>query len=165
MVRLESLHMHQPAQRIVDRHGAECLPTNLLLVPATPPLQTAVLLIENDINTSPFTPAVHACVPPLPWAVSAQDIAEPGRMDLRDLCICSVDPPGWVAWPACVLLAVTCQCCQTCFCATAYRTWQLRASPCTLPACAASRGCLALPCTPVCRAPLAIHRTLAATLC
>ncbi len=63
-------------------------------------LQTAVLLIEHDINTSPFTPAVHACVPPLPWAVSAQDISEPGRMDLRDLCICSVDPPGWVALPA-----------------------------------------------------------------
>jgi hypothetical protein len=60
-----------------------------------PPSQTAVLLIENDINTSPFTPAVHACVPPLPWAVGAQHIEEPGRLDLRDLCICSVDPPGW----------------------------------------------------------------------
>jgi exosome complex exonuclease DIS3/RRP44 len=38
-----------------------------------------VLLIENDINTSPFTPAVYECVPEQPWAVSAADLAEPGR--------------------------------------------------------------------------------------
>ena len=53
-----------------------------------------VILIENDINTSPFTPAVHEGVPPLPWAVSETDLAEPGRLDLRDYVICSVDPPG-----------------------------------------------------------------------
>lgn len=38
-----------------------------------------VLLIENDINTSPFTAAVHACVPPLPWAVSEADLSDPSR--------------------------------------------------------------------------------------
>ena len=38
-----------------------------------------VLLIENDINTSPFTPAVHACVPPLPWSVTKADIDDPQR--------------------------------------------------------------------------------------
>jgi exosome complex exonuclease DIS3/RRP44 len=36
-------------------------------------------LIENDINTSPFSPAVHECVPPLPWAVTEADVAEPNR--------------------------------------------------------------------------------------
>ena len=38
-----------------------------------------VLLLENDINTTPFSPAVHACVPPLPWAVTAADVADPNR--------------------------------------------------------------------------------------
>ncbi|KAI3428619.1 hypothetical protein D9Q98_007442 [Chlorella vulgaris] len=56
--------------------------------------ETEVLLIENDINTSPFTAAVHACVPPLPWAVSEADLSDPNRADLRHLCVCSVDPPG-----------------------------------------------------------------------
>ena len=41
--------------------------------------ETEVLLLENDINTSPFTPAVHACVPPLPWAVTQADIDDPNR--------------------------------------------------------------------------------------
>eukprot|EP00879_Flechtneria_rotunda_P021039 GHRR01022163.1.p1 GENE.GHRR01022163.1~~GHRR01022163.1.p1 ORF type:complete len:742 (+),score=218.81 GHRR01022163.1:116-2341(+) len=57
-------------------------------------VETDVLLIENDINTAPFSPAVHACVPPLPWAVIEADIADPNREDLRHLPICSVDPPG-----------------------------------------------------------------------
>ncbi|EFN55177.1 hypothetical protein CHLNCDRAFT_35599 [Chlorella variabilis] len=56
--------------------------------------ETEVLLIENDINTSPFTAAVHACVPPLPWAVSEADLSDPSRADLRHLAVCSVDPPG-----------------------------------------------------------------------
>lgn len=38
-----------------------------------------MLLIENDINTNPFTPAVHACVPPLPWSVTEADVADPSR--------------------------------------------------------------------------------------
>ena len=41
--------------------------------------ETEVLLLENDINTSPFSPDVHACVPPLPWSVSAADLADPNR--------------------------------------------------------------------------------------
>lgn len=56
--------------------------------------ETEVLLLEHDIITSPFTPAVHACVPPLPWSVSQEDIEEPCREDLRRLAVCSVDPPG-----------------------------------------------------------------------
>lgn len=38
-----------------------------------------MLLIENDINTAPFTPAVHDCVPPLPWSVTEADLADPNR--------------------------------------------------------------------------------------
>lgn len=56
--------------------------------------ETDVLLIENDINTSPFTPAVYACVPRLPWTVSEEERNESGREDLRQICVCSVDPPG-----------------------------------------------------------------------
>jgi exosome complex exonuclease DIS3/RRP44 len=56
--------------------------------------ETEVLVLENDIDTRPFTEAVHACVPPLPWAVSPADLAEEGRADLRHLRVCSVDPPG-----------------------------------------------------------------------
>ncbi|CAL5222204.1 g4534 [Coccomyxa viridis] len=56
--------------------------------------ETEVLLLENDINTSPFSPAVHACVPPLPWSVTEADLNDPNREDLRHLPICSVDPPG-----------------------------------------------------------------------
>lgn len=56
--------------------------------------ETEVLLLENDINTAPFTPAVHACVPPLPWALGEAEAADPARADLRHLPVCSVDPPG-----------------------------------------------------------------------
>ena len=53
--------------------------------PTAPPrCHPQVLLIENDVNTSPFTSAVHACVPPLPWAVSAADLADPNRR----VCVC-----------------------------------------------------------------------------
>lgn len=57
-------------------------------------VETEVLIHEHDINTAPFTPAVHACVPPLPWKVGPADLADPNRMDFRHLPICSVDPPG-----------------------------------------------------------------------
>jgi exosome complex exonuclease DIS3/RRP44 len=81
--------------------------------------ETEVLIHENDINTAPFSEAVHACVPPLPWAVDERrDLAAaaggggadaaaaaaaaagrppaPAREDLRHLDVCSVDPPGCV---------------------------------------------------------------------
>ena len=41
--------------------------------------ETDVLLLENDINTSPFSPAVHACVPALPWSVTQADLTDPNR--------------------------------------------------------------------------------------
>ena len=57
-------------------------------------VETEVILVENDINTAPFTASVHACVPPLPWKVSKSDLDDPNRVDLRHLMVCSVDPPG-----------------------------------------------------------------------
>ncbi|CAA0838150.1 ribonuclease II family protein [Striga hermonthica] len=53
-----------------------------------------VVLIENDIDARPFSSQVLACLPPLPWVVSAEDIANPIRKDLRHLRVFSVDPPG-----------------------------------------------------------------------
>jgi exosome complex exonuclease DIS3/RRP44 len=35
-----------------------------------------------------------ACLPPADWAITPDNAA--GRTDLRGLCICSVDPPGYV---------------------------------------------------------------------
>ncbi|XP_009359619.1 exosome complex exonuclease RRP44 homolog A [Pyrus x bretschneideri] len=56
--------------------------------------ETEVVLIENDINTRPFSSQVLACLPPLPWFVSSEDLATPIRQDLRQLRVFSVDPPG-----------------------------------------------------------------------
>ncbi|CAA0823316.1 ribonuclease II family protein, partial [Striga hermonthica] len=56
--------------------------------------ESEVVLIENDIDARPFSSQVLACLPPLPWVVSAEDIANPIRQDLRHLCVFSVDPPG-----------------------------------------------------------------------
>ncbi|KAM5547021.1 exosome complex exonuclease RRP44 [Rosa sericea] len=56
--------------------------------------ETEVVLIENDINTRPFSTQVLACLPPLPWSVSSADLANPVREDLRQLRVFSVDPPG-----------------------------------------------------------------------
>ncbi|XP_062144128.1 exosome complex exonuclease RRP44 homolog A isoform X2 [Alnus glutinosa] len=56
--------------------------------------ESEVVLIENDINSRPFSSQVLACLPPLPWSVSSEDLANPIRQDLRHLCVFSVDPPG-----------------------------------------------------------------------
>ena len=57
--------------------------------------ETDALLLEHDVNAAEFSADVLKCVPPLPWDVSADDLAGAGgRVDLRDLTICSVDPPG-----------------------------------------------------------------------
>lgn len=53
-----------------------------------------VVLIENDIDARPFSSQVLACLPPLPWSVSSEDLSNPIRQDLRHLRIFSVDPPG-----------------------------------------------------------------------
>ncbi|GAQ85435.1 Ribonuclease II/R family protein [Klebsormidium nitens] len=56
--------------------------------------ESELLLMENDINTRPFSQAVLNCLPPLPWSVSDADVAKPWRADLRNLRVCSVDPIG-----------------------------------------------------------------------
>ncbi|KAJ8771123.1 hypothetical protein K2173_023448 [Erythroxylum novogranatense] len=56
--------------------------------------ETEVVLIENHIDARPFSTQVLACLPPLPWSVSAEDLANPIRTDLRHLRVFSVDPPG-----------------------------------------------------------------------
>ncbi|GER30065.1 ribonuclease 2 family protein [Striga asiatica] len=56
--------------------------------------ESEVVLIENDIDARPFSSQVLACLPPLPWVVSAEDIVNPIRQDLRHLRVFSVDPPG-----------------------------------------------------------------------
>uniref|UniRef100_A0A0E0K8A6 Uncharacterized protein n=1 Tax=Oryza punctata TaxID=4537 RepID=A0A0E0K8A6_ORYPU len=53
-----------------------------------------VVLIENDINTRPFSTQVLACLPPLPWTLSPEDLANPNRQDIRHVRVFSVDPPG-----------------------------------------------------------------------
>ena len=53
-----------------------------------------VVLIENDINTRPFSTQVLACLPSLPWSLSPEDLANPNRQDLRQVRVFSVDPPG-----------------------------------------------------------------------
>ncbi|KAA3459095.1 exosome complex exonuclease RRP44-like protein A [Gossypium australe] len=56
--------------------------------------ESEVVLIENDINSRPFSSQVLACLPPLPWSVSSEDVANSIRQDLRSLRVFSVDPPG-----------------------------------------------------------------------
>ncbi|XP_054809171.1 exosome complex exonuclease RRP44 homolog A [Prosopis cineraria] len=56
--------------------------------------ESEVVLIENDINSRPFSSQVLACLPPLPWSVSSEDLSNPIRLDLRNLHVFSVDPPG-----------------------------------------------------------------------
>lgn len=56
--------------------------------------ETEVVLIENDINTQPFTEQVLACLPPLPWSMPQEELASSTRADLRSVGCFSVDPPG-----------------------------------------------------------------------
>ncbi|KAJ9630796.1 exosome catalytic subunit dis3 [Taxawa tesnikishii (nom. ined.)] len=62
--------------------------------------ETEALLLEYDVQYRPFPKTVLDCLPPEghDWRVP-QDKSDPGwhkRRDLRDLLICSIDPPGCV---------------------------------------------------------------------
>lgn len=64
--------------------------------------ETEVILLEHDIPAGPFPRSVLACLPPQDWAITPENSA--GRVDLRDRCVCSIDPPGCKvrgAGPAC----------------------------------------------------------------
>lgn len=53
-------------------------------------VENEVLLLEHDIPHAPFSQAVLDCLPKCEWSPV---VAAP-RVDLRHLCICSVDPKG-----------------------------------------------------------------------
>ena len=57
--------------------------------------ETRVILHQHDVADPDegFSPAVHACVPELPWSVPAT-IEDKWRRDIRSMCVFSVDPPG-----------------------------------------------------------------------
>lgn len=62
--------------------------------------ETEALLMEFDVQYRPFPKAVLDCLPPEghDWVVPTdpQDPGWRGRRDLRDLLVCSIDPPGCV---------------------------------------------------------------------
>lgn len=55
-------------------------------------VETEVILLEHDIPTRPFSSDVMACLPPADWVITPQNSV--GRVDLRGVPVCSVDPPG-----------------------------------------------------------------------
>lgn len=54
--------------------------------------ENEVLLLEHDVPHNRFSDAVLSFLPKLPWIITDSDIAE--RVDLRNIDVCSVDPPG-----------------------------------------------------------------------
>lgn len=62
--------------------------------------ETEALLLEYDVQYRPFPKTVLDCLPPEghDWRVpvSKDDPGWKGRRDLRDLLVCSIDPPGCV---------------------------------------------------------------------
>lgn len=60
-----------------------------------PETETEVLLIQHDIPYHPFSENVLSCLPPPTWTVETDpDSKSKYRIDLRHLCIFSIDPPG-----------------------------------------------------------------------
>ncbi|XP_035027887.1 exosome complex exonuclease RRP44 [Hippoglossus stenolepis] len=51
-----------------------------------------VLLLEHDVPHQDFSQAVLSFLPKMPWAITPEDMGK--REDLRNLTVCSVDPPG-----------------------------------------------------------------------
>ncbi|XP_037952749.1 exosome complex exonuclease RRP44-like isoform X1 [Teleopsis dalmanni] len=54
--------------------------------------ENEVILLEHDVPHSKFSEEVLSFLPKLPWTITNEDYEK--RVDLRDLYICSVDPPG-----------------------------------------------------------------------
>uniref|UniRef100_UPI003AAC6BD3 exosome complex exonuclease RRP44 n=1 Tax=Centroberyx gerrardi TaxID=166262 RepID=UPI003AAC6BD3 len=54
--------------------------------------ETEVLLLEHDVPHQAFSQAVLSFLPKMPWTITPEDMAV--REDLRQLTVCSVDPPG-----------------------------------------------------------------------
>ncbi|KCV70487.1 hypothetical protein H696_02828 [Fonticula alba] len=59
--------------------------------------ESEVILLENGVPFGEFSAAAHACLPDGNWSADAAIAAQGGlgrRVDLRDVLVCSVDPPG-----------------------------------------------------------------------
>eukprot|EP00457_Paulinella_chromatophora_P001236 gb/GEZN01001238.1/.p1 GENE.gb/GEZN01001238.1/~~gb/GEZN01001238.1/.p1 ORF type:complete len:1027 (-),score=162.45 gb/GEZN01001238.1/:86-3166(-) len=54
--------------------------------------ETQVVLMEHEVPHAPWTPAVLACLPPQDFTITPEEYAR--RLDLRNTCVCSIDPPG-----------------------------------------------------------------------
>ncbi|KAF1787954.1 Ribonuclease II/R, conserved site [Phytophthora cactorum] len=54
--------------------------------------ETNVLLIEHNIPCDQFSDEVMRCLPPEDWKITPENST--GRRDLRDLPVCSIDPPN-----------------------------------------------------------------------
>ncbi|CAL8094361.1 unnamed protein product [Orchesella dallaii] len=54
--------------------------------------ETQAILHEHGIPHDPFSKAVEACLPTLPYTIDPEEYTK--RKDFRDLVICSVDPEG-----------------------------------------------------------------------
>ncbi|KAK3086411.1 hypothetical protein FSP39_018074 [Pinctada imbricata] len=54
--------------------------------------ENEVLLLEHDVPHTGFSEAVLSFLPKMPWVITEEDRKH--RVDLRDIDICSVDPPG-----------------------------------------------------------------------
>ncbi|KAH8323642.1 hypothetical protein KR074_008256 [Drosophila pseudoananassae] len=54
--------------------------------------ENEVILLEHDVPHCKFSEEVLSFLPKMPWTITEEDYAK--RVDLRDLYICSVDPPG-----------------------------------------------------------------------
>ncbi|EPY18517.1 exosome complex exonuclease DIS3/RRP44 [Strigomonas culicis] len=54
--------------------------------------EATVILLENDIPHYDFSEAVYDCLPKGEWRVTEDEVQK--RLDLRDLCVVSVDPLG-----------------------------------------------------------------------
>ncbi|CAJ1331108.1 unnamed protein product [Effrenium voratum] len=54
--------------------------------------ETQVILLEHSVKDEPFTEEVLKCLPPANFTVPKEEVEK--RLDLRGLCIFSIDPPG-----------------------------------------------------------------------
>lgn len=54
--------------------------------------ETEAILYEHGVPHDPFSKAVEACLPSLPFVISEEELAR--RKDFRNITIVSVDPPG-----------------------------------------------------------------------
>ena len=72
--------------------GRGCVVQALVTDGLVPLVLLQVLLIEHDIPTREFSAAVMACLPSPTY--SCAPVPGSGRVDLRHLDVCSIDPPG-----------------------------------------------------------------------